>query len=260
MLVAVAVGCAGRRVEVTVDPALVAADRAWDDRAATGYDPVERALTAGLRQTDSDVGAPDAPWRWRRARLFVERGIAAEATPQEALERYGEARSEAMRCLEAVPGWSVRREEAGLDAALTLVGPDQEPCVAWAALAWSRWIAVFGANAAALDVDEARVLAVHAAAGPSAEVGSWASALLDAVAPRAGGDAAGRESGLRAEVEAHPQDVVRRWDLLWWVGVAQQRPDLVARHLPDLLAGDGGTPADRAIRDRARALQATLPK
>lgn len=174
-------GCAARRhaADEVVDPRLAEADRLWEARSQRGLEPVDRAVTAGLRKP----GASDVPWLWRHARLLVERGTTEEATPRVALDSYATARSQALDCLESLPGWQARRTSYGLESALELVDPAREPCVAWGAVAWARWVALFGADAAALDLPEIRLLAQRAAAGPEADLGRRAQEILrDAVA------------------------------------------------------------------------------
>lgn len=212
-----AVACAGRRQSGLdpLDALLAAADAAWEDRAQIG-------LEAALEPLQQAYGmAPDDPKvLWRLVRHHHAAGL-VEETPRAALYAWAEARSLGIHCIEQEPRVASARRTRGWDAALQLTTEEQAPCVAWTSLVWARWIANFGADAAATDLPTARAFAGIAEGldDESKALGGWASAILDASGPDwAGGNTAAGLQKFEGLLKERPRDAVLHVDRLQWCG------------------------------------------
>ncbi len=162
------VGCAHRsgpteeeRLALTVS----ALDAAWSARGRVGLE-----ATSDLLSTLSSGDRAQPAVRWREARYEVAHGLAA-SSPQEALQAFARARQVAADCVEATRAFEAGRgrgRAAGVEPA----------CAGWAALASTRWMVAFGADAAA--IDRARVRDWARWAGDTEPAAMVALALLEA--------------------------------------------------------------------------------
>lgn len=172
------VGCVKRPVnsEEALTRAIAAVDAAWE-RRVEGYADVEQAL----REAQAiDERAPGVAWRW--ARLELARGTGAPERGDR-LIHLGRARELGWVCAFADAGTESIKREDGLERALATLTDDRQLCASWAELAWARWYAEFGADAAALDVEPltkaAQVALTYPTAG-SAQRAAWTLALMEA--------------------------------------------------------------------------------
>jgi hypothetical protein len=130
-------------------------------------------------------------------------------------------------------------------------------CVAWTALAWARWAALFGGEAAALDLPGIEALAAHAANNSDGMIRAtalWAEAISVAIQPDwMSGDSDRSGALMHGAVQAAPGQLMRKWDLLRLVAVPQGRTDLEAKTLEELLGSSPKTPEDRSAFGLASA-------
>jgi hypothetical protein len=217
VLVVTLMGCPKRVDGEDPVPALLRqADNAWDARGTQGFEPVIVALDLAFQ---AERGRADV--LWRLARLHVAQGLAAEE-PRDAMREFGTARGLALECLDLEPGYLQRRRQGEVTPALEALGQPEGPCLVWAGLAWTQWMALMGGGAAALDLEALDALLARGEQldnGDSPGVISWSRGLLYAIRPPVEGgdlDAARRE--LQAAIEASPE-LARRRDLLRWVAV-----------------------------------------
>lgn len=229
---------------------LAAADAAWDDRLALGYDAAARPLLEAF------AAAPDDPdVQWRLARWRLAEGLATD-DPALARSSFAEARAVAVGCVERDPGFAARKARGGWVSALTGLEPERVPCAAWGALAWSRWLERHGPEAASLDLPaiDALVDAGHAADDPAVRgIADWAGGLVDAIRPEwAGRDLVAAKTQLQQAIGAEPTDLSRQVDLYLWItvpaGTDQERDALQKR----ILGLPVHSPEDERARIRAQ--------
>ncbi len=128
-------------------PLLDAADRAWDQRARNGLEPVDDALQRAF------AAVPESPEvAWRLARVKVSRGLMADAE-EARVQAFGQAREIAWKCMFDDPSVRALQIEVGLKNALRALPPDRQRCALWATHAWTRWMADFGPDAASVDLE-----------------------------------------------------------------------------------------------------------
>jgi hypothetical protein len=210
---------------------LARADQAWEQRGTIGLEEATEPLLGAYAVGPSLPGVA-----WRLARWHTAEGLAA-TDDEVAKGLFAEGRAAAVACLEASPGFDSRRAGSGWAAALADIEDPRRPCVAWAALAWSRWMALHGAEAAAVDLEavDALVATGRDGAGPKVEpLLDQAEGILLAIRPAwAGRDPERAEALLREAVEQDPGSVVALVDLYRWVvgpfGSAEERAQLRAR-------------------------------
>jgi hypothetical protein len=202
--------------------ASAASDAAWSRRAQLGLAPAGEPLLAALEE---HPGAPGAAWRlvrWTHAR-----GLAAE-DPDEAKRLFGEAREAAIACLDQSPGFAAWHAAGDWARAADAAPEGRQPCAAWGALAWTRWVELQGPAAASLDFDAIEALIAAGARTPGdngQEVARWAAGRLAALRPPwAGQDLAAARRDLEATVAANPESVVRRIDLHTLALAEAERP------------------------------------
>jgi hypothetical protein len=220
------------------------ADAAWDERAVGGLEPVSALLDEAwaLDQRDPEV-------LWRLSRLHVAQGLAA-TDDRTALVEFGTARSIGLDCLDV--GAALQRQETVEDAALVLrrVDRSEAACAAWASVAWGQWLFLFGADAAALDVDRIALLVERAAEiGGDGDLVAWGRGLVYA--------ARGDYGRARRELEdalSGPEEWAVRADLVRRVGEASGDPALVERERVALSAREPSTPEERGVLVRLAAI------
>jgi hypothetical protein len=187
VLLPLLLGCPKQTTEV-VDPVaalLRRADEAWTARASVGLEAAEEPLDQAYALAPYD---PEVLWRLVRHQVTV--GL-AEPTPRASLYAFAEGRSLGIACLDTEPLFARQRRD-DLPAALGELRPEHDPCVAWTAMAWSRWIVAHGGAAASLDLPRAEALADRAAelGDPGlAALGRWSEGLLLLAAPSWAGGA-----------------------------------------------------------------------
>lgn len=251
LLLLVLVGCAARgpRTDEGPDPRILEADLAWDDRNARGLQPVEDALMAGMRTGRNDR---EADYLWRHARMLVERGMGEQDQRRAAIDSYAQARGQAFHCMDQLPAWKQRRQEAGVDAALEVVNDKARPCLAWGTLAWARWVALMGGDAAALDIAEIRTLADWLQTNGTEQeqaLGRWAGALVVAARPGwMAGDAEKARKRFERVIDDKPNDLIRRWDLATLVGQQHDLAAVVETQFAEIRDRPANTEVDRAVK------------
>jgi hypothetical protein len=214
LLVLTSVGCAKRQqgVEDPIAALMSAADLAWERRAQDGLEAAEAPLQQAYGIAKQ---RPEVLWRLMRYHHAV--GL-TESTPRAALFEWAEARALGIECLEAEPTVASAHRSRGWEAALELTTSDQAPCVAWTGLVWSRWIAAFGANAAATDLPTAALFAHQAAreSDPSLKMlGAWSEAILMTSAPSwADGDPAAGLLRFEGLIAKNPRNALLHVDRL----------------------------------------------
>ncbi|NCG17490.1 MAG: hypothetical protein GWP91_00555 [Rhodobacterales bacterium] len=238
-------GCATKRSNAQrVDSHILTADRHWDARGEEGLELAESSLVdAWHRRGDQ----PEVIWRL--VRLHVVRGL-MESNRRAAVDRYAEARALGIRCLESSPAFRQRRSEASLRAALPFLDASRMPCVAWTALAWSRWMVELGGEAAAMDLDELDALIAHASASEEPRqrsIALWSRGLVAASRPSwAGGDEEAALIELQRAVDRAPQQLWRQVDLMRLVANPQGDEALIADIRAALQDASPTTPEDLA--------------
>lgn len=173
-------GCPKRQMSDTEElpELLVLADSAWALRGSDGLDPVEATLQ---RAYSASPASPQVAWRL--SRLGVARGMTADE-PAARVAAFGEARERSWACVLDDPSVRALHIEVGLVDALAALPPERQLCAIWAAHAWTRWMAEFGADGAALDLDILDVVIDYGAAtGADPWTSSWTWALNRASRP-----------------------------------------------------------------------------
>lgn len=253
-------GCLKKRADrsAALDPRVVEVDKRWEDRGLGGLEPLEALLSA-------EVGEPlasDPEWAWRQVRLIVAQGQSAEATPRVALQHYGRARERGMACLDEVPAFLQLREEKGLAAASTVLPPEYMGCAAWTSLAWARWLALFGGEAGALDIEGVEGMSAMVAESGGATfrpTALWAQAVVFAVRPAwLGADPDRSRALMRRVVRMAPTDRLRQWDMLNLVAVPSGDMELAEELAQSLRRAQATTPEDRAAVLMASSLDLTV--
>jgi hypothetical protein len=186
-------------------------DEAWDERATLGLHAVAHALEA------AEAVAPEDPAvAWRSVRLQVERA-GAEADPAGRIALLSEARAAGVRCLDADTLWSQVRSEHGWVRAAARLDATRRPCAAFAALAWTRWLAERGPEAFAGDGARIDGLVAAGAVGPGAVAAQRAEALLSGLRADWDGRDVGRTVAALAGRPGPGADQWVRADDLWLV-------------------------------------------
>jgi hypothetical protein len=245
--------CAHREVTDPTAPiaGLVArADDAWRDRATGGLDAVDAALGEAWQL---DPAAPTV--RWRIARAQVERALATE-DPAARAAGFTAARNLAIACIEADPDFVAERTSVGWVSAVSKLPADRLPCAAWAGVAWTRWLAVRGAAASALDLPVVDALLGAGAASKQDEAVDWARSILLAVRPTWDGQDLPAATQQLQAARKGPGAWVHAVDALEFA-VLPSGDEAAIGELCAWLALDPqgvGTEADRAARTRGRAL------
>jgi len=169
-------GCPKRSTEESspVAALLQQCDHAWERRGEAGLEASEEPLDAAFALAPND---PEVLWRLVRQQVTV--GL-AEETDRAALYAFAEGRSLGVKCLDAVPQVAAARKDSW-ETAMEELTAAQQPCVAWTALAWARWIAAHGGGSAALDIPNARLLADTSLTFDDDDLstlGRWADGLM----------------------------------------------------------------------------------
>jgi hypothetical protein len=228
-------------------PLLLAADHAWDARADNGMDAAESALLEAWPTAPKDPRV-----LWRLARLNVEKGLAEEATVDRIYD-FAAARALAVGCLEDDEVFVQTRQSEGWPAAAAEVLPDRSQCAGWAALAWVRWLAEVGPEAAALDLPAIDALITAGRTGADPSAADWAGGLLAAIRPAwSGRDPATARAALSVEGRG-PGTQVREADLLERVAIPEGDAALQASLCAALTPEPTGklAPADQVARKRS---------
>jgi len=248
----IAVGACKR---VAPDPAateagmrLRIAERQWDQRDRNGLGPVEETLEGvyALQPDSSEV-------LWQLARLKIVQGL-LEPDRRAALYSYAEARALALGCLDADAAFLQRRVELGWEPAIELLDSQRMPCAAYAALAWARWMEVHGGAAGEIDLETIDLLVkvtTRSGADRERRVAVWAQALVMAIRPEwRGRDLDKAQALLERAIRVDPNDLVRRADLVFLVGVPTENEQLVANQIDKIQASESSNPEDARVRER----------
>lgn len=161
---------------------LDSADLAWRARGnrRVGFDGAEAAL-----DRIPAAFADDPEVRWRRARLWVGRGLSA-ASEHEARRHFATARAAALGCLLLDEEVAAAEREHGWERASEAVPTGSRVCALWAAVAWTRWMVAFGMDAAAVDLPNVDAL-LRAGDEPldqeRHDLAQWTKGLLLAARP-----------------------------------------------------------------------------
>jgi len=239
LLLATLLGCPRKRSpEDDLRGALTTADVAWRDRGTGGLPAVGAALDA------AEALAPGHPEiAWRRVRLGVAIGLSS-TDDVDALRAYSAARATGLVCIAGESGIG-----SGFDQALRRLDQAHSPCVPWTALAWVRWLEVFGSRGAALDLARIDLLIAASAVdptepGPHDHVAAWAEGILAALRTDAP-DLDLAEERLRSVAESSGDDVIVFLD--WLRLVAEPRGDatVTAGLTETLREADLDTPEER---------------
>lgn len=218
--------------EVAFQAALSAADKAWERRGNGGLDAIGRALDSIPAGFVSDPAA-----RWRRARWLVARAL-VEGPGASGRRLLADARDEALACLWDEPRVGTALDQGDWDAALGQVGMSRMACVEWAAVSWARWLDVFGAGAAAIDLEVVRQLLGTVTSTREDGLAEWLDALLaDVVGGSEGERIAQLEELYRKTADA--DDLWVRWEELLRHGGQGEPP-----------ARPPASPEERAAADR----------
>jgi hypothetical protein len=201
---------------------LAQADAAWEARGEGGLDPIVAALDPAFAAAPGD---PEV--LWRLARVHTALGLAAE-DDRTSLTEYATARSLGLRCLDL--GAALQRHEgadATEEALAVRISRAELPCAAWTALAWAKWIAQFGGEAAAIDIDAVDLVVARAEDLRGDErdaVVEWAKGVLLATRPEADGrDLEAAEKVLEKAIrDGAPAEHAVRADLILLVAVPGQ--------------------------------------
>lgn len=241
------VGCLHRNKTEVLDPVpdlLARADRAWEERATGGLEPVEELLGEAWQ---ADLHRPDT--QWRLARLYVEQGL-AEEDRLAALGRFAEARAMAIDCLDQDTNFKAARDRNGLNRAVGRILLERQGCAAWAGMAWTRWIEAMGAEAAAVDLPAVDALNRAGQLGPEAPTAIWAEGILLAIRPEWAGRNRDRAASLIAGTPGQQQHAWQRAaDVLFNVAIPAGDPTQV-RTVAD---APPETPDVSALCERFRA-------
>ena len=113
------------------------------------------------------------------------------------------------------PGVRALEIELGLSDALAALPQERQACAVWAAHAWVRWMAEFGAEAAALDLEELDLVVEYTRTTTvDPWLVRWTAALAHCIRPDwAGGDRAGAARDLAAVARARRDEVSPLADL-----------------------------------------------
>lgn len=250
-LLVVAAGCPKRAEEVVdpIAPLLADADAAWEARGENGFDPVAAALDRAF------ATQPDNPnVLWRLVRLNIGLGLAAEEE-QAALDAYATARAIGVQCLGA--GAALQRQLPNADEAPVLprITAAEEPCVAWTALAWARWIAGFGARAAAVDVPAVQLLIDRAEPTDVEGVARWARGILLAtMPPEDGGDPDAATQLLLGIAEGSSWELPIRADVVFLIAEPGRDGELLGEQVRLIRQATPTTPEGRRAAERATAI------
>lgn len=204
-------GCAKRLPDPAVAIAAAAAtsDRAWEDRATGGLDPVGAPL---LEARNLYPGDPSLGWRLVRWRI-AEGNAATE--PTAARDAFAEGRTEMLTCLDGDPLFAQQRPGAGWGEALHQLSVVRRPCAAWGALAWVRWTTHLGPAATTLDLPA--IDAIFTALDDDATVAEpleWAQGLSLVLRPEwTGRDLPRGVQLLQRTAERDRESVLRRLDV-----------------------------------------------
>lgn len=243
------IACPRRGPESTVrlDALVDAADAAWEQRGEVGLEAAARPLL------DAWMVAPDDPKiAWRMARWRLAEGLVA-TDPDAARASYAQAREVAVGCLEDDALFVQRRAGDGWEPALAELAAPRQPCAAWAALAWARWMTTLDPAATALDLDTVSALARTGAQSPRPQfkgVARWAEGISLAVRPTwAGRDLQAAAVAFGEAIEAAPDSVARRVDLYLHV-VSVNDPAEAEALRSAILAMPARVPEDEAARAR----------
>lgn len=236
----------GGGVDLVEAPWVAEVDVLWDARGSAA--PVRQALDAVLEEDPDSAAA-----RWRMSRLHAREALGADRDT--ALREVTRARDEALACLEADPVVALRRREVGWGAALEAVGPQAGPCVVWAAWSWTRWVYVFGEDAAHLDLLVLPVFVEHAgrlaASADEVRVVRWTEAMY----ARIDGDPdTDGEAQMIEVVASRPDDLAARLDLLELIALPDGHHRLAQREHRAILDGTPRTDEDGRAVERARGL------
>lgn len=225
------------------DPRIEAADALWENRGEGGLEPVQLALEEVYRDRPQD---PEV--LWRLTRLYVAIGL-VEPDPRASQFALAEARAFGIACLELDPAFVQVRASPGMVDAVRLLEEDDADCGAWTALAWTRWMAVHGPAAAALDRRGLEALVDHIlplAEGEAVEAVRYADVLLRAMQPlRLGTDLAESRALIEGAIAERPDDLNRRVDLIRLVAVPMRDQALIRSTAEGILAQPADTPEDR---------------
>lgn len=158
-------------IDLAMQAALDAADRAWADRGVLGFEAVARALDGVPTER---AAHPEV--MWRRVRIQVGVGL-AETEPAVARRAFARGRELGARCVTAGRR-PVRSWEGQLPIGTLAAG--YAPCAAWLALAWTRWGGGHDPEAVTLDEPVIAALAQIDVEEPvHVRARAWAQALLD---------------------------------------------------------------------------------
>jgi hypothetical protein len=205
----------------TTDPVagwLDAADAAWAARADGGLTAVKLPLDAARTANPRDERV-----LWRVARYHVAAGLAADADSGR-IREFGAAREAGLDCLAARVGGLPARPDGAWAAALSELDVGSAECLGWTAYAWTRWMAVVGGRAGAIDWPRLdAVLDRTDAIGPPA-LADAARGLAEAIRPTPDYGVATRR--LTQAALRDGADLVPILDLQRYVWPATQAPAL----------------------------------
>jgi hypothetical protein len=135
-----------------------------------------------------------------------------------------------------------------LDQVLGTVGPAKAGCATWGTFAWTRWVVLFGADSAALDLPAIDRLTVRAGdLGSDPDVLQWSRALLDA-ARTDGRDLEEAKKLLGTVSSANPDALWPKLDLAVNVALPLGDHALAAEQVQQVLQGTARTPEDRGAQ------------
>ena len=244
----VGVGCALRN-RTSVSPVavqLILSDQIWAQRGSDGFEPTTRLLREAHGVAPQDPGV----W-WRMVRLYVAEGLAA-TEERHRLEAFASARALGVGCLAVDGAFGARRARLGWGPALETVNPSHAPCLAWVGLAWAQWVAELGGDSAAVDLPAVRsIVATSARLGADRGLVAWADGLVLA----AEGEASRVEAASRLveAIDAAPDDIARRVDLVLYVAMPSGDQSLISEQVSAITQITPTTPEDRGALGRLQA-------
>ncbi len=249
-----AAGCPkGPEVAVTdpLEDTLAGIEEAWAFRGEVGNGIVEQLLDDALRRFPNEPKV-----HWRRSRLYVSEGMAA-ATPTEAARHYSKARAAALVCLDEDGRFQQKRRESGWAVALTMLEPEREVCVGWAAWSWVRWMAAHGRTASSLDLERIDAL-VAQTEGKRLEGGPttlWLTGLLAAVRSDDKHDYDKAVVDLGKAVDITKQPLVIHSDIVFEIALPTADGALLGGQLKASSSLTADTPEDRRAIERMAVLR-----